>query len=174
MFARGQQHFYVNEIAQLFSGAYFIPNRWVMRAQQLCGDGHSLLLSPSGEGYSISPISTSVPADDFQYTFPELQTLHCVPRLEHPFQSWLDRMPHPLREAADGLELYTIFVDVWGDDVSGNRSKSYNKHFNIYFTNRSLPRKLNQHEYHVHFVSTSQHASVVEQMGAVTELIQCV
>lgn len=76
-------------------------------------------------------------------------------------------MPNPLRDIAEGRPMFTIRLATWGDDVSGNRSKSYNAHTNTYIANVSLPHKQLLQEYFVRFSSTSQHASCPEQFTAI-------
>lgn len=83
-------------------------------------------------------------------------------------------MPNPDRILADAEPLYTSFIDYFGDDVSGNESKSWNKHWNIYFSHRNLPHTMLQQEFHIHFLSTSPFASVSEQYSALKEQMEWV
>lgn len=81
-------------------------------------------------------------------------------------------MPNPLRKIAKDKNLYVIMVPLWCDDVSGNKSKQYNKHINMYMVNSNIPGQLLQQEYFVRFVSASQHASAPEQFSVLQEQIK--
>ncbi|KAJ7827278.1 hypothetical protein B0H14DRAFT_3088392 [Mycena olivaceomarginata] len=104
-----------------------------------------------------------ITASDLSENYLDLQDKKLIPHWSGAQLRYIARMPNPKREIAGGDPLYVTLVDFFGDDVSGNRSKSWNKHLNAYMTNRTLPRKLLQQEFHVHFVSTSPHASMAEQ-----------
>ena len=72
------------------------------------------------------------------------------------------------RERAQGRPCYVYFMLLGGDDVSGNHSKTWNKHWCFYFCGAGLPLSCLNQEYFVHFVSTSQYAGPVEQAAAIT------
>lgn len=74
--------------------------------------------------------------------------------------------PHKLRNRADGRQTYRIRVMPWSDDVSGNVSKQYNAHTNLYVQNIAIPHRMLAQEYFVRFSSTSPHASSSEQFAA--------
>ncbi|KAJ7793439.1 hypothetical protein B0H14DRAFT_2533522 [Mycena olivaceomarginata] len=75
-------------------------------------------------------------------------------------------MPNPMRKlVGDDEDLFVLMVSPWADDVSGNRSKQYNKHMNMCTGNGCLPGRLLQQEFHVHYISTSPHATSAEQFA---------
>lgn len=67
--------------------------------------------------------------------------------------------------------MYTSYIKAWGDDVSGNRSKQYNEHTNIYIAHANLPHKKLSQEYFVRFCSTSPNASAGAQFDSMIESV---
>ncbi|KAJ7239672.1 hypothetical protein C8J57DRAFT_1564739 [Mycena rebaudengoi] len=153
MYDAGASHYYVNEVARLKNGNFVIPI-------------HAFSISFDDQKATVINDKTSlICAADLQDNYYDLEHTGKIPKWSelsieagHP-----DRMPNPKRVIANGDPLYCSFVDYFGDDVSGNRSKSWNKHWNAYLTHRNLPRSLLQQEFHMHFISTSPNASISEQ-----------
>ncbi|KAJ7460180.1 hypothetical protein FB451DRAFT_1045417, partial [Mycena latifolia] len=68
--------------------------------------------------------------------------------------------------------VYSIPLAIFIDDVSGNKSKQWNKHFSCYMSNGALPRTKLENEFHVRFVGTSPFASPLEIMQGVRGSIE--
>ncbi|KAJ6632334.1 hypothetical protein B0H10DRAFT_1901754 [Mycena sp. CBHHK59/15] len=169
-----QAHFYVNELARLKSGEFVIPIRWLKFRNHICADAFVVEIDSSGIATVIDGHTILISSADLTANYLDLEDEHCIPKWsEGTFKSGHpDRMPNPKRALAGGDPLYSSFIDYFGDDVSGNRSKSWNKHWNAYMTHRNLPRALLQQEFHVHFVSTSPHASITEQFTVFKSIVQ--
>lgn len=73
-------------------------------------------------------------------------------------------MPHPWRAKANKKKVYAVPIIVFMDDVSGNVSKQWNKHYNVYISNGTLPREILDQEFATRFVTTSQHVPPAELM----------
>ncbi|THH15683.1 hypothetical protein EW146_g4834 [Bondarzewia mesenterica] len=162
----GHQHFYTQEIAQLSSGEFVIPLRWITVNDVVEFDGYLVNYYSTLNKFVIQDHTTKrIAACELRYNFLDLRTQYdivfadCSP-------NWAHTMPNPLREIAQGRPMFTIRLMVWGDDVSGNRSKSFNPHMNVYIANASLPHKQLLQEYFVRFSSTSPHASTSEIFAA--------
>ncbi|KAJ6542973.1 hypothetical protein B0H19DRAFT_865265, partial [Mycena capillaripes] len=156
MYDAGVRHYYVNEVARLRDGKLVIPIRWIKFRGRLYADAFSVSFDDQVQCSAFAKFALS-------------KALTSTMDAGHS-----SRMPNPKRKIAAGRPMYSSFVNYFADDVSGNRSKSWNKHWNAYMTHQNLPRKVLQQESHVHFISTSPNATVSEQFlefKAAVELI---
>ncbi|KDR74877.1 hypothetical protein GALMADRAFT_99137 [Galerina marginata CBS 339.88] len=187
MFSQGHRQFFIDEVAQLQDGQYVIPRNWVMRKGKLTSDCHIVTVNPVRfsklhgslvlvlkqcfqSGWTLLSETQIFHADDFQFNYFDV-----VSRIRGPI-SWSEgtevpAMPNNLRELAGDDDLVVIMVPLWCDDVSGNKSKQYNKHINVYMANSNIPGRLLQQEYFVRFVSTSPNATSPEQFSALKDQI---
>ncbi|KDQ15035.1 hypothetical protein BOTBODRAFT_109086 [Botryobasidium botryosum FD-172 SS1] len=76
-------------------------------------------------------------------------------------------MPNLLRSVAKGRCVYSVLVIMFIDDVSGNVSQQWNKHYCCYASNGALPRCLQELEENIQFVATSSHAKSLEMIKAI-------
>ncbi|KAJ2989835.1 hypothetical protein NUW54_g8659 [Trametes sanguinea] len=142
MYDADDKHFYVNEWAQLADGRYILPQRWVTYQGQVHADVHILTFtgdSVRNTGLVDTSCTALINAGNLRLNFHDLKTKQALPNCSWPADEDAPPMPNPLRELAGDEPLYTSFIDHFGDDVSGNRSKSWNKHWNTYITHRNLP-----------------------------------
>ncbi|KAJ7693871.1 hypothetical protein B0H17DRAFT_1132256 [Mycena rosella] len=165
MYDAGISHYYVNEVSRLRDGQFVIPIRWVKFRGKVYADAFSIRIDEQGEATIIDTETSLISSHDLTANFLDLEQAGKVPRWgESTIKAgYPARMPKPCRTIAAGRPIYCSFVNYFSDDVSGNRTKSWNKHWNAYMTHVNLPRQILQQEFHIHFVSTSPHASVPEQ-----------
>lgn len=78
-------------------------------------------------------------------------------------------MPHALCVKAKSKPVFWMRIMPWSDDVSGNVSKQYNAHTNIYAVSLNLLHKKLSQEFFVRFCSTSANASSSEQFTALAK-----
>ncbi|KAJ7838096.1 hypothetical protein B0H14DRAFT_3701249 [Mycena olivaceomarginata] len=145
MYSRGQKRFWIEEVAQLADGRYVIPHTWIW-----------VLKTDVEETFKA--VELELDFNDIRAEFGE--------KLAWVDETGVPAMPNSMRNlVGDDEDLFVLMVSPWADDVSGNRSKQYNKHMNMCTGNGCLPGRLLQQEFHIHYVSTSPHASSAEQFA---------
>ncbi|KAJ7253007.1 hypothetical protein B0H12DRAFT_1017789 [Mycena haematopus] len=164
MFSKGHKRFWIDELAQLKTGIFVIPHTLIVRNGVLTSDV-SIAEQASDGRWRLLDQEETVKADEFELDYDDIithfGTLTWVEGTNIPL------MPNEMRKlVAEGEDLFVVMASPWADDVSGNKSKQYNKHMNMYTGNGCLPGRLLQQEYHVHYVSTSPNASSAEQFAA--------
>ncbi|KAF7351615.1 hypothetical protein MSAN_01594000 [Mycena sanguinolenta] len=153
MFSRGHKRFWIEELAQLKNGTFVIPRTLIVRNGVLISDV-SIAAQASDGRWKVLDEERTVKADDFELDYDDL--LAHFGTLVWVNNAPVSPMPNEMRQlVAEDEDLFVIMASPWADDVSGNRSKQYNKHMNMYTGNGCLPGRLLQQEYHVHFISTS-------------------
>ena len=83
-----------------------------------------------------------------------------------------ERMPNPMRAKANGRPVYCVQLNLWQDDVSGNVSKQWNKHYMLCMTLAGIPKQLLFQEYFTRFVCCSPNASPLELAKAFIDAIK--
>lgn len=81
-------------------------------------------------------------------------------------------MPHPLRAKAGDRMVYSVPLIIFMDDVSGNISKQWNKHYVVYMSNANMPREMLEKEFCIRFVSSLPNASPMELMQALKQCLK--
>lgn len=89
-------------------------------------------------------------------------------------RAYANAMPHPLHAVAGDRMVYSIPLIIFQDDVSGNQSKQWNKHYSCYMSNGAVPRTKLDGDFQVRFIATSPHATPLELMEGIRGSIEYV
>lgn len=182
------EHFYVGEMCETKSGERIIPERWlsekttgkllvkarrvennqgvsVFEAQNEERERRLLIVFWQQEQSDIYEVSF------LRYSLTELITRRSIPH------GWLrEKLPmtqyHQDRILGIDTPLYVSYIEIFGDDFSGNRSKQWNKHENQYLSHRNLPRTMESLQAHVHFLSSSACWTINQQFGCLKSIIK--
>ncbi|KAG9079135.1 hypothetical protein FS749_008794 [Ceratobasidium sp. UAMH 11750] len=160
----------------------FMPTQFFQREDNLFARSHPLL--PHDSGYVIDgDTHVELPLSSFLLPFPEFLSEHerynlpspdiifGVRSASHPdrLQPWTEPLENPWRKKASGKVVRSMPIQLFCDDTSGNTSKKWNKHNSFLFTLAGLPCEQAQIPYNVHFLATSNIASPLEMLEAITE-----
>ncbi|KAJ7879259.1 hypothetical protein B0H14DRAFT_3082931 [Mycena olivaceomarginata] len=172
MFSRGFKRFWIEELACLRDRTFVIPHTWIVRNGVLTSDVSIVTRTPDERWQHHSEVERTVAADDLELDYSDL-IAEFGANLTWVDDSTVPAMPNEMRKLVDDDEdLYVVMVSPWADDVSGNKSKQYNKHMNMYTGNGCLPGRLLQQEFNIHYISTSPHASSAEQFSTFRDHVQ--
>ncbi|KAF8958957.1 hypothetical protein BDZ97DRAFT_1667763, partial [Flammula alnicola] len=167
------KRFYVNELSKLTDGRLVIPYIWIMykgKVHARCRQAYNTEVCVIHVIIAFDELRVSV--DDLDLNYLDLLQLEIPLTFQDQYQSYAEAMPNNYRAMDKDHDFFTIWTPLWADDVSGARSKQYQKHVNVYMSNSNLPGQLLQQEYFVHFVATSPHASAPELLGAVMTQVE--
>ncbi|KAJ7099940.1 hypothetical protein B0H15DRAFT_771035 [Mycena belliarum] len=166
--------YYIHEVAELSDGRWVIPALWIVVRGRTYAD---CMLVERNAGHhiiqTVHPEILRIPLTEFSQNHEALERrLRTRIIFTEAYREHAARIPNQFRVLDNGEDLFTVWVPVWADDVSGARSKQYQKHLNVYTANANLPGQLLQQEYFVRFVSTSPHAGALEQLKVVVKHVK--
>ncbi|KAG8725629.1 hypothetical protein FRC09_000016 [Ceratobasidium sp. 395] len=180
------QDYFVNEPALARLDGKDVPvlvTRWLTRNKTLVANTHRLIPLSDRDGYAIDGQDClEVPEEDFLLALPTFRVVHSQYNLPHPDKvlamwpngepssevPWAETSENPWRARAGGKEVIAVPILGYCDDTSGNMSKKWNKHNSYLFVLAGLPKEDIHSPFHVHFLATSNIASPLEMLEAIS------
>ncbi|KAF8840947.1 hypothetical protein BDN67DRAFT_1048545, partial [Paxillus ammoniavirescens] len=177
--------YYVDELLQDSSGGYFIPERFFLALPRVAlgsSEGRAdtkelFALGRAAErteaGFIVRDEKEIIPTSVFKRSYEDIAFRHSelACGLTESSKKYASLEPNPWRKKSGGRMVYAVPLIIFMDDVSGNISKQWNKHYVIYMSNANLPREMLDKEFHVRFVTSSPHASPMELMHGMKQSI---
>ncbi|KAF9468999.1 hypothetical protein BDZ94DRAFT_1357550 [Collybia nuda] len=161
---------WIDELCELSDGRFIIPVKWVIINKQECAQAYEVAHDSVGGIFHVQTQEViTIPTTHLQWNMLDLiHSGHSI-KFSATSPAWLAKIKNPIRETAQGRPVFVMRIIPWSDDVSGNVSKQWNAHMNIYIANANLPHRKVSQEYFVRFCSTSPHASSSEQFDVLSE-----
>ncbi|KAF8824027.1 hypothetical protein HHX47_DHR9000094 [Lentinula edodes] len=161
MVRKGNQDFFVHELARLDNGTLVMPFRWFTRSSGVPGDQKTQVLS--GLAWTVKIVHVNG-----QRILSE-NGCECLPWTLTSFE---DGFANHWRVLAKGHEVLTFAMWLYCDDTSGNVSKKWNKHNSFLFTAAGLPHEHVHKESNVQFLCTSNLAPPLEMLDGITTQLE--
>ncbi|KAJ7228353.1 hypothetical protein GGX14DRAFT_530186 [Mycena pura] len=166
MFSNGQRRWWINEVSWILRNGKLTSDVYVVTWHYPIEYRHRYKYSAMYPSYSVRKSTKTQPCLD------ELIT-------EFGDFTWTDRsrefvpaMLNPGRKLSGDRDLYVLRLSVWIDDISGNKSKQYNKFLVMVVQNTALPGVLLKQEFHIHFLGASQHVTTAELCTVLRDFVQ--
>ncbi|KAF8599210.1 hypothetical protein BDV93DRAFT_498019 [Ceratobasidium sp. AG-I] len=160
--------YFVDEVCRLEDGSLFIPEMFFQRQDQIWARGHEVATELSPE-YYIMAEKVERPLSSFGENCIQLRQTYPNDIVITSDSKVYTLATHKTREKAGGRHVYSVPFVLFTDDVSGNISKQWNKHWCSYMSNASLPRTEMNKRANIRFMCTTQHAAPLEMLHGICE-----
>ncbi|KAF7303527.1 hypothetical protein MIND_00581900 [Mycena indigotica] len=173
MFTNGQHRWWTNELARLHDGRFVIPTAWILRRGRMTADVQLVTRNAQQRVWECRGKEEEIDVTQFEADFDDLIMEFGPDFIWTPdSQEFVPPMPNAGRKLSGNRDPYVLGVTVWIDDVSGNKSKQYNKFLVMLMQNTSLPGLLLKQEFHIHFCGASQHVTTAELNAVLRDFVQ--
>ncbi|KAL9937949.1 hypothetical protein V8E36_003494 [Tilletia maclaganii] len=164
-------HAFVDEPVELVDYRVFLVSAWVQQDGQLHGLGRRCVPSADNERFDvIASGETMFPVSSIRLNGPQLAQAG----YKHvQWQNKAVKMVCPLRGEARGLPVYSVFLKIFCDDLSGVRSKRWDKHHGVYYQNANLSSQYLGRDEAIKLFCASPSASAGELMESFVEELEC-
>ncbi|KAI0684232.1 hypothetical protein BC835DRAFT_1464922 [Cytidiella melzeri] len=153
------QHYFIKELARVNDQNFVMPVKWITVNGEVHAEAYPAKLFSVADP-SVVRVRASKLRENILDLKNEFQKSSLFP--------WTSETVNCLRIKADGQPMFRLRAMPWSNNVSGNVSKQYNAHTNVYIQNTCIPHKKLAQEFYVRFVSTSTFASSSEQLAGVS------
>ncbi|KAK0525234.1 hypothetical protein OC842_005565, partial [Tilletia horrida] len=160
-------HAFVDEPVELEDYRVYLISAWFQRNGRICGLGRLCVPSPDVERLDVIGLrEVDFEVRDVRQNGPGLA------QMGYKSVQWKQRTFKLLseeRQTARGRPVYSVFLRVFCDDLSGVKSKRWDKHHGLYYQNGNLSKRYLGQDASIKLFSASPSASAGEIMELFVE-----